>query len=101
MAGKQPRLTTDATTPEHPDTVADKVEPLNPADVNPDDLDPSTYGFNALDTEGVKEAYREGPGFLEPTRVEPLSSVQNSTFAERAAARNKQVTGQTDTVTAK
>jgi hypothetical protein len=94
-ARTQPTLSTQDA--RHPDTDADKgdlVEPLDPSDVTPADLeklDPSTYGFAAIDTEGAKEAYAAGPGVVDPVPAIPVASDKNSTFAQRAAARRKVV----------
>lgn len=73
----------------HPDTTADKT-PGTPASI---DLDPAGYGFGSISTDGVEEAYAAGPGALDPVRVESVTGPKNSTFAERAAARTKVVTG--------
>lgn len=93
---------TEATDARDPNTVQDKsdiVEPLNPADVDAAALDPETYGIHTIDTAGAAEAYRTGPGVAPPERVQ--AAPQNSTFAERAAARQKVVGLGADTVTAK
>jgi hypothetical protein len=66
----------DAEDPRHPDTVADQ-KPDSPASA---ELNPEDYGFRKI--EEAEPA--EGPGAIEPVRVEPLSSVPNSTFASRA-----------------
>lgn len=94
MASTTPKVTTD---PRHPDTNVDKVdtvEALSPSQVTPADLDPATYGFVPIDTAGVEAKRAEGPGFLEPVRVESMTHPDNSTFASRARAKNKVVTGE-------
>lgn len=57
--------------PREPDTTADK----------------EAYGFHTI--EETEPA--EGPGSIEPTQVEPLSSVPNTTFASRKQASGKAV----------
>jgi hypothetical protein len=75
MAVKQ----TPESDPRHPDTSADKAEGgTTPAA----DLDPADYGFRTIDEAEVAK----GPGAVEPTKVEPVSSVPNSTFASRSKA---------------
>ena len=76
--------------PRDPDTVADKTAGT-PASLP--ELDPAGYGFGSIDTSGAEAAHAEGPGYVEPVRVESVTAPTNSTFAERAAARSKVVTG--------
>jgi hypothetical protein len=96
-AKAQPSLSTqDARTPDTTADQGDLVEPLEPGEVTPADLaklDPTTYGFTNIDTEGAKEAYAAGPGVVDPVPAIPVASDQNSTFAQRAAARRKVVAG--------
>ena len=69
----------------HPDTVADKGGAAP-------ELDREVYGFRTIE----ESEAAEGPGAIEPERVEPLSSVPNSTFASRAGKsgpENKAVQG--------
>lgn len=59
-----------ASEPRNPDTNADAGGKVNAED----------YGFRAIEETDPAE----GPGAIEPTRVEPVSSVPNSTFASRS-----------------
>lgn len=69
--------------PRNPDTVADSGQATP-------ELDKEAYGFRTIEESDAAE----GPGAVEPTRVEPLSSVPNSTFASRASgAESKAVQG--------
>lgn len=61
--------------PRHPDTVTDKGGETP-------DLKPEDYGFRTIEEGDAPE----GPGAVEPTRVDALSSVPNSTFASRSKA---------------
>lgn len=67
--------TSPTTNPRHPDTTADQG-------TQPPDLNPEDYGFRKI--EETQPA--EGPGAVEPTRVEPVSSVPESSFASRRKA---------------
>jgi hypothetical protein len=81
--------------PRHPDTDkgGDLAEPVTGSAA---EVDPAAYGFSKIDTEGVDAAQAEGPGTVDPVRVESVTGPKNSTFAERAAARRKVVTPATD-----
>jgi hypothetical protein len=70
MAVKKESAETDA---RHPDTVADSGRATP-------ELDKEVYGFRTIEESDAPE----GPGAVEPVRVDPVSSVPNSTFASRA-----------------
>lgn len=100
-AKDQPPLSTSTVGPRHPDTTADKGDVVRKATAEEvADLDPAGYGFHNIDTEGVEETHKAGPGFAPPTPV-PVISSSNSTFAERAAAYKKVVEGGTEGVARK
>jgi len=85
--------------PRTPDTDADKAAPdTSPATVGAGPQDRDARAFGTIDTTGVTEAEEAGPGVVEPVRVESVTGPKNTTFAERAAARRKVVTDDSERV---
>ena len=91
MVEKTPKPGAPTVDARNPDTAQDQPGALP-------DLDSDAYGFRPIDTEGVVEAFQDGPGVLDRKVVE---RVDGSTFAERAQTTQKVVTSGSDTVTGK
>lgn len=95
MAGTPAKAAAAKADPRTPDTDADKDAPdTSPATVGAGPVDRDPRAFGTIDTAGVAEAEKAGPGAVDPVRVESVTGPKNTTFAERAAARKKVVTGE-------
>lgn len=80
-----PNITPNPAPKTPPDAKSDPREP----DTELDKLDPETYGFRTIDTEGVKEAYAAGPGSVDPERHESVTGPDQTTMRDRAKLRDK------------
>lgn len=92
MSARTSNTGTGKQDPRTPDTTADRVQKPAvapaPGRTRDDAGDPATYGFRSLSD--APEVEDNGPGALEPQRVESMAGLDengNSTFASRRAAR--------------